>query len=127
MVLLAILGLMACDDDKQQIVLMGDYAALEQLATAYRKVSEKYPVPPQAMPARGRKEFLSEVFLQAGYNYSATLMAAGQFASDSSSKEQRDLVELLLLPVKGVSNEVRADLYTDDELVAMQRLQLNFR
>ncbi len=126
-VLLAILGLMACDDEKQQGVPIGNYAALEQLATAYRKVGEKYPVQPQAMPAKGRKEFLNEVFMRAGYSYSATLIAVGQSATDGSNKEQRDLVELLLLPVKGVSNEVRADLYTDDELVAMQRLQINFR
>lgn len=127
MVLLAILSLTACDDEKQQIAPAGDYAVLEQLATAYRTISEKYPVQPQAMLPKGRKEFLNKVFMQAGYSYSATLIAMGQSATDSSNQEQRDLVELLLLPVKGVSNEVRADLYTDDELIAMRRLQINFR
>ncbi len=125
--LLAILGLTACDDKKQQVAPSGDHAVLEALAAAYREVGEKYPVQPQAMPPKGRKEFVNKVFAQAGYSYSATLIAMGQAAAGPSNKEQRDLVELLLLPVKGVSNEVRADLYTDDELVAMQRLQIHFR
>ncbi len=126
-VLLAILCLTACDEKKQSVAPAGDHAVLEELAAAYRKVGEKYLVQPQAMPPKGRKEFLSKVFAQAGYSYAATLIAMGQAVADSSNQEQRDLVELLLLPVKGVSNEVRADLYTDDELVAMQRLQINFR
>jgi len=126
-ILLVISGLTACDDKKQQVAAAGDHAVLEQLAEAYRKVSEKYPVQPQAMPPGGRKKFLDTVFKQAGYSYSATLIAMGQSVADSSNQEKRDLVELLLLPVKGVSNEVRADLYTDDELVAMQRLQTGFR
>ena len=125
--LLAISGLTACDEKKQLIAPAGEHAVLERLATAYRKVSEEYPVQPQAMPPKGRKEFLNKVFMQAGYSYSATLIAMGQSAADSSNQGQRDLVELLLLPVRGVSNEVRADLYTDDELMAMQRLQINFR
>jgi len=126
-VLLATLSLTACDEKKQLVAPAGDYAVLEELATAYRNVSEKYPVQPQAMPPKRRKEFLNKVFMQAGYSYSATLIAMGLSATDNGNPEQRDLVELLLLPVKGVSNEVRADLYTDDELVAMQRLQINFR
>jgi len=126
-VLLTILGLTACDDKKQPIAPAGDHAVLEQLAEAYRKVGEQYPVQPYAMPPGGRKEFVSKVFMQAGYSYSATLIAMGLSAADSSNQERRDLVELLLLPVKGVPNEVRADLYTDDELTAMQRLQINFR
>jgi len=125
--LLAILSLAACDDKNRLVAPAGDHAVLEQLAEAYRNVGEKYPVQPQAMPPGGRKEFVDKVFTLAGYHYSATLIAMGQSAADSSNQEQRDLVELLLLPVKGVSNEVRADLYTDDELVAMQRLQINFR
>jgi len=128
-VLLAISGLTACDEKKQLIAPIGEHAVLEQLAAAYRKVSEEYPVQPQAMPPKGRKEFLNKVFMQAGYSYSATLIAMGQQAATigKNNQEQRDLVELLLLPVKGVSNEVRADLYTDDELIAMQRLKINFR
>ena len=125
--LLAALGLMACEEKQQRAAPAGDYAALEQLAEAYRKVGENYPVQLRAMPPKGRKEFLNKVFAQAGYSYSATLMAMGQSATDSSNQEQRDLVELLLLPVKGVSREVRADLYAAEELAAMQRLQINFR
>jgi hypothetical protein len=125
--LLAILSLTACDEKKQRVAPSGDHAVLEELAEAYRTISEKYPVQPQSMPPKGRKEFLNKVFAQAGYSYSATLIAMGEAAMASSNQEQRDLVELLLLPVRGVSNEVRAGLYTDDELVAMQRLQIYFR
>ncbi len=127
MVLLAILSLTACDDGKQQIAPAGDRAVLEQLAEAYNEVGKQYSIQPQAMLPKGRKEFVNKVFIQAGYSYSATLIMVGQSAADSSNQEQRDLVELLLLPVKGVSNERRADLYTDDELEAMQRLRINFR
>lgn len=127
-VLLAVLVLTACDGEQSQPVApMGDHAVLEQLADAYRKVSEQYPVQPQAMSPEGRKKFLTQVFKQAGYNYSASLIAAVQTATDNASKDQRDLVELLLLPTKGLSDEALGKMYSADELAAVQQLRKAFR
>lgn len=124
---LFLLGFVACSNETQEPAPVGEHAVLERLAKAYNVVSEQYPMQPQAMPHKGRKEFVGRVFKQAGYNYSATLMALAQPGVDASNQDSRDLAELLLLPAKGLSEEGLAKLYTADELVAVRRLQADFR
>lgn len=126
MLLLALI-LAACGEQNPQAAPVGDHAVLEQLAEAYRKVNAKYPVQPQAMPPEGRKKYLVQVFDQAGYNYSMSLIAAAKLATDSNNKDQRDLSELLLLPVKGLSDEAQAKMYSADELAAVKQLHKTFR
>lgn len=125
-VLLLVLILAACGESTLQVAPVGDHAVLEQLAGAYRKVSARYPVQPQAMPPEGRKKFLSQVFRQAGYSYSLTLIATAKSATDRDNKDQRDLSDLLLLPVKGLSDEAQAKIYNVDELAAVKQLHKVF-
>jgi hypothetical protein len=127
LLLSAIFALVACDGEKQQAVAAGEHATLEQLAKAYRKVGEQYPVQPQAMPPEGRKKFLNQVFKQAGYGYVQTLLALPQSVTDSNNKDQRDLAELLLLPTKGLSDEALEKLYSVEELAAVKKLKTIFR
>lgn len=123
----ALLGLLACSNAAQTPAPVGDHAVLEQLADAYRSVSQQYPMQPQAMPPKGRREFVDQVFLQAGYGYSATLVAMSQAGTDITNQDQRDLVELLLLPNKGLSDEDIATIYNADEAAAVRRLRADFR
>jgi len=127
-VLLAMSLLVACGGEKQlNAAPAGDRAVLEQLAKAYRQASQQYPMQPQAMAPKGRKEFVSRVFAQAGYSYSATLLAMAGAEADASNQNQRDLVDLLLLPIKGLPDKALEKLYTADELAAVQVLREKFR
>lgn len=103
-----------------------DHAVLEQLADAYRRVGEQFPSQPQAMRPEGRRDFLDKVFAQAGYSYSATLTGLAQTGADRSNQDHRDLVELLLLPGKGLSDADLASIYNADELRAVQQLRKAF-
>lgn len=119
--------LLACSDNTQKPAPLGEYAVLEQLAAAYRTTGEQYPMQPQAMPPEGRKEFLTKVFMQAGYSYSATLLALADADVLMTNQDHRDLVDLLLLPGKGISDADLATIYSADELVVVRRLRADFR
>ena len=105
----------------------GDHAVLEQLAQAYRQVGDHYPMQPQAMSPEGRRKFLDQVFRQAGYSYSASLLALANGPADSTDQDQRDLSELLLLPAKGLSDNQLGKSYSDEEQAAVKRLRTTFR
>lgn len=124
---LFMLGIVACSNETQKPAALGEHAVLEQLAKAYDAVGEQYPVRPQSMPPKGRKEFVERVFQQAGYSYSATLIALAQPGADATNQEQRDLAELLLLPAKGLSADGLGKLFSADELVAVKRVKADFR
>jgi hypothetical protein len=102
---------------------LGDYATLEKLADAYRKVGQSYPVQPHSMRPAGRKQFLQQVFAEAGYDYSATLTAVAAAGVDASNQDHRDLVELLLLPHQGMAEADWDELYTRAELAAVQDIR----
>ncbi len=124
--LLLVVALTACGKENLPVAA-GDHAVLEQLAQAYRKVGEQYPMQPQAMSPEGRKKFVSQVFMQAGYGYSASLISLANTAADSTDQDQRDLVELLLLPAKGLSDKVLAKSFSDEEAAAVKHLRSTFR
>lgn len=123
---LLILALTACSDESLPAAA-GEHAVLEKLAQAYRKIGEGYPMQPQAMAPKGRREFVKLVFRQAGYSYSATLIALANTTENGDNKDQRDLAELLLLPAKGLADKVLAKSYSAEELAAVKRLQDTFR
>ena len=90
--------LLACSENVQKPAPLGEYAVLEQLAKAYHTTREQFPMSPQAMRPEGRKDFVNKVFAQAGYSYSATLLAAANAEVSVTNQDHRDLVDLLLLP-----------------------------
>lgn len=117
----------ACGQQQQKPAAMAEHAVLEQLAEAYNAVGEQYPMQPQAMPPKGRKEFLQQVFAQAGYDYSATLTALAQASVNKANSNQSDLAELLLLPGRGFSDADLESVFSTDELVAVKKLRATFR
>ena len=127
MIFLVALILPACGDDMQKPAPLGEYAVLEQLASAYRKTSEHYQIQPQAMRPETRKEFLTKVFAQAGYGYSATLLALSDAELSNANQNHRDFVDLLLMPGKGVVDADLASIYSVDELPVVHRLRKVFR
>ena len=119
--------LLACSDGMQKPAPVGEYAVLEELAAAFRTTSEHYPIQPQAMRPEARKEFLTKVFAQAGYGYSATLLALSDAELLTTNQDHRDFVELLLMPGKGLSDVDLASIYSADELLVVRRLRKEFR
>jgi hypothetical protein len=126
MMLLLVAALTACENENLPAAA-GDHAVLEQLAQAYRKVGEHYPMQPQAMLPEGRRKFVDQVFRQAGYSYSASLISMASRSADNTDQDQRDLVELLLLPAKGLSDKSLDKSYSTEEQAAVQRLRTTFR
>ncbi|HEC20682.1 MAG TPA: hypothetical protein ENI97_15305 [Gammaproteobacteria bacterium] len=122
-----LLHIAACSSQAPQKPAPADHAVLEELAQAYRKVGEDYPMQPQAMAPEGRKEFVSRVFAEAGYDFSASLIALARPGADRTNQDQRDLAELLLLPSRGLSDDALARLYTADERKSIQQLRTIFR
>jgi len=118
--------LLACSDNALKPAPVGEYTVLEELASAYRATSEQYPMQPQAMPPEGRRDFLTQVFMQAGYSYSATLLALADAEVVMTNQDHRDLVDLLLLPGKGISDTELATIYSADELAVVRRLRADF-
>ena len=124
--LLLVAALTACGDERLPAAA-GDHAVLEQLAQAYRKVGEQYPISPHAMSPEGRRKFVDQVFKQAGYSYSASLSAMANGSADSTDQDQRDLVDLLLLPTQGLSDKSLSKSYSTEEQAAVQQLRTTFR
>ena len=125
---LAMFGLFGCDSSETGIPApIGDHAALEELATAYRRVSEEYPVRPDGMRPKARKQFIQQVFVAAGYQYEATLSAFAGQGVDVTNQDQRDLAELLFLPHRGLSETDMEKLYSAEELKAIRALQVQLK
>lgn len=121
------MALLACSESIQKPAPLGEYAVLEQLAKAYHTTREQFPMSPQAMRPEGRKEFVNKVFAQAGYGYSATLLAVANAEVSVTNQDHRDLVDLLLLPAKGLADADLASVFSAEEQVAVQRLRTVFR
>lgn len=119
--------LLACSDDVQKPAPVGEYAVLEQLAAAFRTIGAQYPVQLQAMRPDARKEFLTKVFAQAGFGYSATLLALTDAELSITNQDHRDFVDLLLLPGKGLADADLTSIYSADELFVVRRLRKQFR
>lgn len=101
---------------------IGEHAALEHLAAAYRSSLQTFPTGPGNMRPAGRLQFVRQVFREAGYDYEASLVAlAAQW--DAADADQRDLADLLTLPARGLSGDGLAALYQGDALNAVQYLR----
>jgi hypothetical protein len=127
LLILALLVLSACDNGPLKSAPAGDHAVLEQLADAYRNVAQQYPVQPASMRPAGKKKFIEGVFTTAGYSFSATLKAVAKQGVDVTNQDRRDLVELLMLPHKGLTDADMATLYSTEELVAIRSIQANLK
>ena len=125
--LLLLLSLPGCDNGTSKPAPIGDHAVLEQLAESYRSVAQQYPVQPVSMRPAGKKQFVEEVFKNAGYSFSATLMAFATKGADANSQDHRDLAELLFLPHQGLGETGLATMYTGDELAAIKAIQASLK
>lgn len=127
LLILALPVLSACDNGPLKSAPIGDHVVLEQLADAYRSVAQQYPVQPASMRPAGKKKFIEGVFTTAGYSYSATLKTFAKQGVNVTNQDHRDLVELLMLPHKGLTDSDMATLYSSEELVAIRSIQASLK
>ena len=127
LLILALPVLSACDNGSLKPAPVGDHVVLEQLADAYRSVAQQYPMQPASMPPEGKKKFIEGVFTTAGYSFSATLKAFAKQGVDVTNQDHRDLVELLMLPHKGLTDADMATLYSTEELAAIRSIQSSLK
>lgn len=107
---------------------VGNQTALEELASAYRKVADDLPTNPLDQLPNDRRRFVEAVFREAGYDYAATLNQLGrQGGLDPMQTLHRDLAQLVLLPTSGLAPQDIEKIYSAQELEAIQNLQAAVR
>lgn len=116
----------ACDTNEQPgqpPAPLGEITALERLADGYQAVTDTLAANPVTLPPDQRRLFIKNVFLQSGYDYTATLTAVANGPLNLADKNQHDLVELLLYPTVGLSDGDITELYSSAEASALIKLK----
>ncbi len=123
------LGMVACGDYGAKVAApLGDKAALEKLADAYRAVEESQQLggSPLSLPPEKRKKFIELVFAEGGYSYSATLHSLGQSVTQGKlnviDQNIKDLAELLLVPHRAVATDLES-IYSAQELQDIRAIE----
>ena len=76
--------------------------------------------------AEARKQFVEQVFNEAGYNYSATLQALAKINPDAITQYHKDMKQLLYLPHYGIPFEEVKQIYSEQEIQAIQQIDQTF-
>lgn len=116
-------GLIACQADHYPSAPLGEREALEKLASAYEALSEQLPVSPTGLTPQGKLKFVQEVFKQAGYDFNKTLQSLAQSTPENLSSYHKDMMELVLLPSQGLSEQATKDLYHTAQLASIKRIK----
>ena len=103
-------------------VPLDSISALESLAKAYETESGNLPIAPSHMNAKAKKKFIIDVFHKANFSYQKTLQSFQQRDNKFTSKNIKDLAELLSLPHSNISSQSKAELYTEQELKAITKI-----
>ncbi len=102
---------------------LGEKYALENLAESYRKLSDRYPVAPMSLPPKAKYDFVEQVFANAGYNYSNTLLELSRINPQEVTQWHKDIKQLLLLPKAGLSDEDSKTMYSESERRAIKAIE----
>ncbi len=129
--LLAVVLLTACSTENKELVIvpLGDKSALQRLADSWDDISEaKVNVSPSSLPGDKRRQFLDEVFAEAGFDYTETLHHMATKGIDIENKLHKDLAELILMPHRNQRGQplAPADIYSMDELKDVAALERMF-
>ena len=120
-----LLSIAACDSYSTKVAApIGDKAALEKLAKAYRTIEEKQQLDssPLNLPPAKRKKFIEMVFTEGGYSYSATLHNLAENKLNVIDQNIKDLAELLLIPHRGAETAME-DIYSAQELKDIRAIE----
>jgi len=124
-VIACLISLTACgdSDDKYPSATLGDLSALQKLADSYRQQSDRLEGTPLQLRPEARKKFLLHVFNKVGLSYHNTLIALGNTDIKTVSDKHRDLAQLLRLPHYGQEESVKKEIYDQEELAAINKME----
>lgn len=126
--LLFMLTTSACSDNNTGISAPpGDKQALEKLAAAYRNQAGNLPVSPAGMNPGARRKFIERVFVEAGYDYSATLLRLSTIQKISINQYHIDLKQLLFMPHHNIRQQDLPGIYSDPEIAAIDSITKNIK
>lgn len=115
--------LFACQDSNLPPAPLGERAALEQLASAYDTLNAQMPTSPSDLTPKGKLKFVQTVFKQAGYDYTATLQNLAQIPLENTTTYHKDMMQLVLLPTQGLSDQDTKTLYDDIQLSSVIKIK----
>lgn len=101
---------------------LGDRQALENLAAAYKNLSEHLPVSPSGLTPQGKLKFVREVFKKAGYDYSGTLRALARTPQERLGAYHKDMADLISLPHQGLNEKDIETLYSKEEKASIEKI-----
>ena len=128
LIIIALLFISACGEkDLLNAAPLGDTATLEKLAEAYRAESNNLPATPTALTPAGRRDFLNRLFKTAGFSYSKTLIKLAEIEKNTITKNHRDLKQLLYLPHYDKRIDDLTKIYSQQEIVAINKIDINFK
>jgi len=113
-----LLSIAACDNYGPKVAApLGDKAALEKLAKAYRTIEENQRLEGSllSLAPDKRKKFIEMVFAEGGYSYSATLHSLAENKLNVIDQNIKDMAELLLIPHRASATAME-DIYSAQEL-----------
>jgi len=125
-VLLAVLlFLHGCNNSAQHHAAapLGEITALQALEKAYNAALNGLPTGPAKLKPSVRRKFVEQVFQDAGYNYSATLLALADIPLDAINQHHKDMKELLFLPHHALAFEDVKAIYTKEEQNAISTIK----
>lgn len=128
-VLLFFVVLSACggEPEVEGAVPLGSREALEKLAASYEEESRRLMSSPATLGPRERKAFVQRVFTGAGYDYDITLQTLAQGGLDNREQFHHDLVELLFLPHLINRLDKLPDIYTQEEMMAIEKIKAQMK
>lgn len=117
-------ALLACAPEPVKLppAPLGEYDALQNLAAAFEKQTERMDQSPNIQVPEFKKAFVESVFQAAGYDYVATLHSITPSTFDPADQLHRDLAELVLYPLKGFAPEEAEKIYSPEDVERIKQL-----
>lgn len=100
----------------------GNKASLEKLAKSYRELTDKIGTSPQGLKPEGKRKFVEQVFMDAGFDYKTTLLTISSEELDATKQYNRDLAELVLLPQTNLAIDKLSTIYSPEEEKSIKQL-----
>ncbi len=129
-VLAIVLMFTACSSGGTEVegaVPLGSREALEKLAASYEEESRRLMSSPATLAPQERKAFVRRVFTGAGYDYDITLQTLARGGLDNRVQYHHDLVELLFLPHLINRLDQLPDIYTQEEMMAIEQIKAQMK